>query len=184
MLVEGHLTRHDTSAVRCDDATDCAVAPSSKLTMMARPSQIAEGKGGGKSVRDIDEEDSQLHRRFQSGTESLCFSSIPTELLLQYPSGTVQLSDSTPKKEIPVNRERLENRSSTDACRFSPKLWIFGEPVRRRIGIETHGCNKEFERRQPPGKLFRRREAQWRFLLSCRSRGSLCALYPRNGKRL
>ena len=48
----------DANAVRCDDATDRAVAPSGKLTMIARPNQIAEEKGGEKSVREIDKEGS------------------------------------------------------------------------------------------------------------------------------
>ena len=41
----------DARAVRSNVATDCDVAPSGKLTMIARPNQIAEEKGGGKSVR-------------------------------------------------------------------------------------------------------------------------------------
>ena len=41
----------DASAVCCDDATDRAVAPSGKLTMIARAViRVAEDKGGGKSV--------------------------------------------------------------------------------------------------------------------------------------
>ena len=51
----------DANAVRCDDATDCDVAASGKLTMFARPViRVAEEKGGGKSVREIDKEDSLL----------------------------------------------------------------------------------------------------------------------------
>ena len=49
----------DASAVHCDVATDRAVAASRKLTMIARPvNRIAEEKGGGKSVREIDKEGS------------------------------------------------------------------------------------------------------------------------------
>ena len=40
----------DANAARCDDATDRTVAASGKLTMIAGPNQIAEDKGGGKSV--------------------------------------------------------------------------------------------------------------------------------------
>jgi 16S rRNA G527 N7-methylase RsmG len=41
----------DASAVRCDVATQRAVAPSGKLTMIARPViRVAENKGEGKSV--------------------------------------------------------------------------------------------------------------------------------------
>ena len=79
----------DASAVRCDDATDRAVAPSGKLTMIARPNQIAEEKGGGKSVREIDEEGSRLRGRVQHGTESLWFSTAIAALVLQYPLGAI-----------------------------------------------------------------------------------------------
>jgi hypothetical protein len=41
MLAEGHMTRE---RVRCDDAMDRDVAASGKLTMIARPNQIAEDK--------------------------------------------------------------------------------------------------------------------------------------------
>ena len=80
----------DARAVRCDDATDRTVADSGKLTMIARPNQIAEEKGGGKSVREIDKEGSQLRGRVQGGTESRCFSTAIAALVLQYPSGAVQ----------------------------------------------------------------------------------------------
>jgi hypothetical protein len=58
--------------------------------MIARPNQIAEEKGGGKSVREIDKEGSQLRGRVQGGTESRCFSTAIAALVLQYPSGAVQ----------------------------------------------------------------------------------------------
>jgi hypothetical protein len=48
-------------------------APSGKLTMIARPNQIAEEKRRGKSVRGIDKEGSRLRGRTQIGTESPCF---------------------------------------------------------------------------------------------------------------
>ena len=50
LLADASRRTPDTSAVRCDVATDRAVAASGKLTMIARPNQIAEEKGGGKSV--------------------------------------------------------------------------------------------------------------------------------------
>jgi hypothetical protein len=57
--------------------------------MIARPNQIAEEKGGGKSVREIDKEGSRLRGRVQGGTESLCFTTGIAAFVLQYPSGAV-----------------------------------------------------------------------------------------------
>jgi hypothetical protein len=54
--------------------------------MIARPNQIAEEKGGGKSVREIDEEQSQLSGRVHGGMESLCFSTTNVVLVLQFAS--------------------------------------------------------------------------------------------------
>jgi len=48
LLADAGRGAPDASAVHCDAATYRAVAPSGKLTMIARPNQIAEEKGGGK----------------------------------------------------------------------------------------------------------------------------------------
>src|SRR5664280_1097333 len=59
LLADAGRRAPDANSVRCDDATDRDVAPSGKLTMIARPvNRIAEEKGGGKSVREIDKEGS------------------------------------------------------------------------------------------------------------------------------
>ena len=44
LLADAGRRAPDANAVRCDDATDRAVAPSGKLTMIARPNQIAKEK--------------------------------------------------------------------------------------------------------------------------------------------
>jgi hypothetical protein len=70
--------------------------------MIARPNQIAEEKGGGKSVRKIDKEGSRSCVRVQGGTDSLCFSTSDAAWLLQNPQEGYNFSVSAQKKEIPV----------------------------------------------------------------------------------
>ena len=48
LLADAGGRASDANTIRDDDATDRAVAPSGKLTMIARPNQIAEEKGGRK----------------------------------------------------------------------------------------------------------------------------------------
>ena len=84
LLADAGGRASDANTIRGDDATDRAVAPSGKLTMIARPNQITEEKGGGKSAREIDEEGTRLCDRVQGGTESLCFSTGIPALPLPY----------------------------------------------------------------------------------------------------
>jgi hypothetical protein len=59
--------------------------------MIARPIiRIAEEKGEGKSVREIDKEGSRLRGRVQGGTESLPFLHCECSFGLEDPSGAVQ----------------------------------------------------------------------------------------------
>src|ERR1019366_3236111 len=51
LLADAGRRAPDTRAIRSNVATDRAVSPSGKLTMIARPViRVAEDKGGGKSV--------------------------------------------------------------------------------------------------------------------------------------
>src|ERR1019366_10039353 len=102
LLADAGRRTPDASAVRCDVATDRAVAPSGKLTMIARPNQIAEEKGGGKSVREIDKEGSRLRGRVQGGTKSLCFSTGIAALRGHTAEERYNLCEPGPKKEIPA----------------------------------------------------------------------------------
>ena len=103
LLADAGRRTPDASAVRCDVATDRAVAPAGKLTMIARPvNRIAEEKGGGKSVREIDKKGSRLRGRVQCGTESLCFSTAIAALRGHTAEERYNLCEPGPKKEIPV----------------------------------------------------------------------------------
>jgi len=84
LLADAGRRTPDPSAVRSNVAADFDVTASGKLTMIARPNQIAEEKGGEKSVREIDEEGSRLRVQVQGGTESLCFSTGIAALPLPY----------------------------------------------------------------------------------------------------
>ena len=88
--------------------------------MIARPvNRIAEEKGGGKSVREIDKEGSCLCGRVQGGTESLYFSTGIAALRGHTAEERYNLCESELKKEIPI--ENAERRLWVKTYPLCPK---------------------------------------------------------------
>jgi YD repeat-containing protein len=82
--------------------------------MIARPvNRIAEEKGGGKSVREIDKKGSRLRGRVQCGTESLCFSTAIAALRGHTAEERYNLCEPGPKKEIPDTYDSNGNKTSS-----------------------------------------------------------------------
>jgi hypothetical protein len=118
--------------------------------MIARPvNRIAEEKGGGKSVREIDKKGSRLRGRVQCGTESLCFSTAIAALRGHTAEERYNLCETGPKKEIPVKKEPIGqsfNREKLLQNPANPKILLdncvrqvfavrsLGEQFRTRVG--------------------------------------------------